>query len=163
MATLEAAVIQNHRGGQPAEDDAAAGGPGVIQEGNAGVPDAVEVFFVQHPFMVAQGQEGRGDRRAVFQEGQDIFLRNQRGDVVRRMMPGNDIPRDGDDLRFVLAQAVDDRLEGPAVQVAQEGQGGWEVDGIGCFFHDYFLGIGAFLSMRWGTWVTYQSVPSVSR
>ena len=97
--------------------------------------------------MVAQGQESRGDRRTVFQEGQDIFLGNQRGDTVRRMIPGNDVPRDGDDLRFVFPQAVDDRLIRPAVQVAQEGHRRRDIDLIGCFFH-FFLGIGAFLSIR---------------
>lgn len=128
-------VVRNHCGSQAAQNDVAVFCPAVVQKDHAGVSDLFEVLFVQHPFMVAQGQESRSNGGAMLQEGQDIRLGNQRGDIVLRLMPVDDISRDGDDLRFVFLKAGNCLLVWPAVQVPQQGQDSRDLDGIGRFLH----------------------------
>ena len=76
--STETSIVRNVSGVQASQNHFLAvhgnGLPFIIQHRHAGCVDSSEILLVQHPFMIAERHEGRGDGSAGRQERQDVFL-----------------------------------------------------------------------------------------
>jgi len=134
----EGSIVCHIAGGQASQNHFFAvhrdGLPFIIQHRHAGCVDSSEILLVQHPFMIAEGEESRRDGRTDGQEGQHVLLRFQRRVVILWVVAVENVADDGNKVWLVALQGGDDRRGIRVMEVGKQCQIWRSGDMVDCLF-----------------------------
>ena len=134
----EGSIVCHIAGGQASQNHFFAvhrdGLPFIIQHRHVGCVDSSEILLVQHPFMIAEGEESRRDGRTDGQEGQHVLLRFQRRVVILWVVAVEKVTGDTDEGRTVRVQARYDRRGIRIMEVGKQRQIWRSGDMVDCLF-----------------------------